>query len=236
MISIDVRGLAEVQSKLKALASDQIPYATMVAINNTAFACQKVSQNILRSSFDRPTPLITGATRVEKATKETLTARVFIDPKRVGVLITHERGGQRGLQGLEKIMRSNGFLPSGYRVVPAKGLELDQYGNAPRTLVTNIKKWLASGEYRISRNRRYFVIPVGSKAHLSPGIYLEGSGGSGKGTGGYRMRLHTGLFMIVREAVYRKRFPLIENIFDEALKVLPNETDKAIQRAIETAR
>lgn len=213
-----------------------MPYAIMMALNNTAFAVRQASQDRLKSAFDRPTPLITGATRVEKATKETLTATVFIDPKRRAVLTTHEEGGQRGLQGLEKALRGAGLLPSGYRVVPARELELDAYGNPPAGLVKNIKRWLASGAYRASRNRRYFVIPVGSTAHLFPGIYLEASGSSGKGTGNYRMRMHRGLFMIVREGVYSRRLRWAETVRAEAERVLPSEMATAIERAMETAR
>lgn len=236
MITLDIRGLDSVKSQLRNLSEKQLPYAMMLALNNTAFALRKVSQERLQAAFDRPTPLITGATRVEKATKENLTAKVLIDPKRRIVLATHEKGGQRGLQGLEKAMRGAGLLPSGYRVVPAKGLELNAYGNPPAELVKTVKKWLASGEYRVSRNRRYFVIPVGSKAHLSPGIYLEGSGSSGKGTGNYRMRQHRGLFMIVREGIYQKRLQWADTVYIEAERLLPDEMANAIERAIATAR
>lgn len=236
MITLDIRGLESVQRQLRVLADKQIPYATMLALNNTAFAVRQTSQDRLKSVFDRPTPLIIGATRVEKATKDNLTAKVLIDPKRRAVLATHEEGGQRGLQGLEKAMRGAGLLPSGYRVVPAKGLELNAYGNPPATLVNAIKKWLASGAYRISRNRRYFVIPVGSTARLSPGIYLEASGSSGKGAGGYRVRQQRGLFMLVREGVYSRRLRWAETVRAEAERLLPGEMAKAIERAIATAK
>jgi len=236
VITLDVRGLEEVQRSLRNLAQDQMPYAMMLALNDTAFAVLNKSKAQLQSVFDRPTSLITGATRVEKATKETLTAVVSIDPKRAGVLKTHEEGGGRGLQGLEKVLRSANLLPSGYRLVPAKGLVLNAYGNPPAEIVKAVKSWLASGAYRVSRNRRYFVIPIGSPSHLSPGIYLEASGSSGKGAGSYRMRQHRGLFMIVREGTYEKRLKWGDTVRSEAERLLPDEMAKAVQRAIDTAR
>ena len=113
MIDIDIRGIAEVQRLFRGLASDQIDYALTVTLNGTAFATQKVGRSQLESSFNRPTPLIKGSTRVDKATKETLTARVFIDPKRAAIIRTHEEGGQRGDQRLEKFLRNKGWLPAG---------------------------------------------------------------------------------------------------------------------------
>lgn len=235
MITLDIRGLKEVQRQLRTLADDQIPYATMVALNNTAFAVRQTSQGRLKSVFDRPTPFITDATRVEKATKDNLAAKVLIDPNRRAVLATHESGGQRGLQGLEKALRGAGLLPSGYRVVPAKGLELNAYGNPPAALINVVKKWLTSGAYRVSRNRRYFVIPVGNQSWLPPGIYLEASGSSGKGAGGYRVRQRRGMFMIVREGVYSRRLRWAETVRAEAERVLPGQMATAIGRAIATS-
>ena len=44
MIKLDIRGLPEVRSALDNLAQEQIPFAMMVAINNTAF---KVSPDLV---------------------------------------------------------------------------------------------------------------------------------------------------------------------------------------------
>lgn len=100
-LSADLRPMLDRLQNLQR----QIPYALSNAINGTLFAVRQRSQRKLEAAFDRPTRLVTGATRVEKATKQTLVGRVYIDQKRVPVIVTHETGGTRGLQGLEQLLR-----------------------------------------------------------------------------------------------------------------------------------
>lgn len=211
MITIDVRGLDSVQSKLAVLAKNQIPYATMLALNNTAFACQKVSQNVLRSSFDRPTPLITGATRVEKATKENLTVKVLIDPKRRLVLSIHQTGGVRGQKGFERKIG----LPSDWRAVPTKHMPLNQYGN-PDRIVNNRIIAAKGGKAR----GIYFIMPR-TRSKQSPGIYQLMS----------KTKIEK-LYHFVRKTQYQPIMLWEKKVVSEALNKLPEETYKAVQRAI----
>ena len=238
MITIDIRGLNEVQRQLRNLAQEQMPYAISVALNNTAFAVQAVEKQRMPTVFDRPTPLIQGAVRVEKATKETLTAAVYVDPKRV-VLMPHERGGGRGLNQLERALRGKGWLPSGYRAVPSRSMELDNYGNPKRAEVNRLIKGMAAAQgYSWSRTltQRYFCLPVGSMEPLSPGLWLEAKGKSGKGAGNYRMRKVIPLFLFVTEGQYARRLKFRETAEEEARRLLPGEMTKAIERAMATAR
>ena len=76
MIRIDVRGMDSVQAALSHLATDQIPYATMTAINTVAFRVKNALQAEMRSVFDRPTPWLLKQVTVRKATKQSLTAVV----------------------------------------------------------------------------------------------------------------------------------------------------------------
>ena len=215
MITLDVRGIDSMQRALQNLASNQIPYAMMLAVNNTAFACRKTSQDILRSSFDRPTPLITGATRVEKATKETLTAKVLIDPKRRIVLGIHQTGGVRGQKGFERRIG----LPADWRAVPTKHMPLDQYGNPDKA----VNKQIIAAKRGKARSI-YFIMP-GSKSKQSPGIYKLIS----------KIKIEK-LYHFVRKAQYQPIMPWAVKIEEEARKRLPIEAEKAIQRALDTAR
>lgn len=229
MISVDIRGLAEVQSLLKNLAQDQIPYATMVAINNTAFATQKASRARLETAFDKPTPLIKGATRVEKATKQTLTATVYIDPKRALILQTHEEGGKRGHQALERFLVGKGWLPGSWRAVPGAGMPLDAYGNPKRAEVVKVIAELNAGISGIATsNRRCFVIRPGQRSHLDPGIYRIRSRSEG--------RAILPLFLFVSTTQYRALLNWEETVATEAHRLLPDEAAKAVQRALATAR
>lgn len=132
---------------LSRLASDQIPYATMAAVNNVAFAVRSQQSQRLPQVFDRPTPLIKGAVRVVKATKESLTAKVEVDPRRTVALQAHEMGGRRNVQKLEAALRNRGLLPMGSAVVPVD-VDLDVYGNPRRAAVNQVVNWLMTGTAR----------------------------------------------------------------------------------------
>jgi hypothetical protein len=221
MIRIDVRGMAEVQAALRNLAAEQLPFAMMVALNNAAFAVQKASRAHLETAFDKPTPLIKGATRVQKATKQELTARTFIDDRRNVVLTVHEQGGPRGDQRVERFLAGNGWLPNGWRAVPTDKMPLNSYGNPKQAEITKIINGLP-GIGGVKGTRRYFVIQPGRR--LSPGIYLN--------TGGALKKL----YHMVPRAQYRPELKWLPTLEAEARAVLPGFMSAAVQKALETAR
>lgn len=240
MITLDIRGLPEIQRMLRDLAERQMPFAISSALNSAAFAVQKFEKARIPTVFDRPTPLTTNAFRIEKATKQTLTAKVYIDPKRA-VLSPHERSGARGLKQFERVLRDKGWLLSGYRAVPSRSMELDQYGNPRKAEISRIIKWAQSATNfsgRRTKTQRYFCITVGSQssARLSPGLYLQSTGGSGQGTGGYRMQVTIPLFLFVTGVRYQERLGFEETAEQEARRLLPTNMAAAVRRAIETAQ
>lgn len=229
MISIDVRGMPEIQAALRGLADEQMPYALSVALNSTAFAVQRASRARLESAFNKPTPLIKGATRVEKATKETLTATVYIDPKRAAILQTHEHGGRRGNQLLERFLVGKGWLPNGWRAIPADSMPRDSYGNPRRGEVNKIVAELsASISGIVGSNRRTFVIRPGQRSHLSPGIYRIRSRSKGAAI--------MPLYLFASVAQYRAILNWEGTVEAEARRLLPEEAAKAVKRAMDTAR
>lgn len=215
MITVDIRGLDEVQRQLRNLAQEQMPYAISVALNNTAFSLLKTSKQQLTSVFDRPTPLIQGATRVTKATKKTLAALIEIDPKRQGVLGVHEAGGPRGQKGFERKIG----LPEDWRAVPTKNMPRNEYGN-PDPAINNRIITAKGGKAR----GIYFIMP-GANSRQRPGIYqLIDKTKIAK------------LYHFVRRVQYEPRLEWMETIRTEAERILPEEMSKAVQRAMETAR
>lgn len=226
MIRVDIRNLAEVQAALRNLAEEQIPFATKSALNDTAFAVQKVSRTHLESAFDRPTPLIKGATRVEQATKKTQVARVLIDPKRAPVLNVHEQGGPRGDQRLEKFLQGKGWLPAGWRAIPTRNMPLNAYGNPKQTDVTLIINGLpdAGGG---SGFPKYFVVPAPdrNRGRLPAGIYLAL-------TSFYVSKL----YHFFPRAQYGPDLKWLPTMRAEVQRILPGITLAAVRRAIETAR
>lgn len=233
MIRIDVNGLEDVQRLMRNLATEQIPYATMVMLNNLAFAVRETSANQLASTFNQPTPLIKGATRVTKATKENLTSRTYIDDPRSKILITHELGGTRGLQTLERFLRGKGWLPSGYRAVPMPNMPLDAYGNPRRAEINKIILALANGMTgKRAARTTYFLIPLGVGSRLHPGIYLKSFGN----VQGFRVNAISPMYWFTSQPAYQAMLKWDDTMRAEALRIAPEEARKAVERAIETAR
>ena len=229
MITLDLRGLDSVQQAFSGLASGQIPYALSLSLNNTAFKLLPKSKQHLASTFDRPTPLIKGATRVQKATKESLEAVVYIDPKRAPILQTHELGGARGDQTIERFLKRKGWLPSGWRAIPSVSIPKDAYGNPKRSEINLIISELSSGISGVRySSRRCFVIRVGVRSHLHPGVYRTKSRSVD--------RAIMPLYLFVSRAQYRAVLEWETVIKTEAGQLLPAEAEKAVRRAIETAR
>lgn len=225
MLTVDVRGMGEVQRMLCNLATEQMPYAISTALNSTAFAVQKTERQRLPSVFDRPTPLIKGALRVEKSTKQNLTAVVYADPKRAAILKTHEVGGPRSDQKLERYLRGKGWLASGWRAVPTDKMKLNSYGNPAQAEVNKIIAGLPSISGIRGDRRRHFVVPAGRGRGLSPGIYRRGA--------------KTGLLKLyhfVSQAVYSPRWGFEAAAHAQATRELPDLMSAAIDRAIRTAR
>lgn len=223
MISLDISGLPEIQRMLRNLADEQMPYAISTALNSTAFAVQKFEKQRIPTVFDRPTPLIQGAFRVEKATKQELTAKVYVDPKRAVILKTHEEGGPRGNQKLERYLREKGWLAAGWRAIATDNVKRNSYGNPSQAEVNKIIAGLP-GISGIKGERRVFVIPQ-QRGPLSPGIYRTLS-----------KTAIVKLYHFVSQAQYRERLGFAESARDEATRLLPGLMSAAIERAIRTAR
>lgn len=228
MIALDVRGMPEIQSMLRNLAAEQMPFAISSALNSAAFAVQKQQKSRMPNVFNRPTPLIKGAFRVEKSTKQSLTAVVFVDPKRAVILQTHEEGGQRGDQKLERYLKGKGWLAVGWRAVPTDKMPKNSYGNPRQAVVNKVIAALPSIGGLRGDKRRHFVIQPNRGRGLSPGIYrvLSRSGG-----GAIQKLYH-----FVATAQYRPSLEFEETSKAEASRILPGLMEKAIARAIATAR
>ena len=61
---------------LKGVQKKQIPFATMVALNDVAFDCRSLVQKSLPRRFDRPTKGLISSVQVVKSKKKNLTATV----------------------------------------------------------------------------------------------------------------------------------------------------------------
>jgi hypothetical protein len=165
VIKLDIRGLPEVRSALNNLAQEQIPFAMMVAINNTAFKVRAALQDEMKSVFDRPTPWLIRQVAVAKATKTSLTA-VVGTPEGIRDMYGNPTGFSRTsssgvyeriispqswvvavICGLLMELEKAGILPPGWRAVPAPDAPLDSYGNLSAQWWMMLLSWLNAAQW-----------------------------------------------------------------------------------------
>lgn len=130
----------------------QMTYATSVALNKTAAAVKDAINKDILARFDRPTPYTQNALRIQRATRDSLTAHVnFKDAAGKGIsadryLGPQVYGGGRHQKRSEHALQSVGMSVGQY-MVPAAGAELDAYGNVSRGQTIRVLSYLqAFGE------------------------------------------------------------------------------------------
>lgn len=186
----DLRSIA---AQIGNVPKTMIPYAAATALTRTAAKLAHESiPDEMRRVFDRPTPWILSGLFSERATKDSLSARVGVrdnywhggtPPE--NILVPEVRGGPRKQKRYEKMLEYRGVLPSGWITVPGQGANLDQYGSIARGQITQILSQtgsfqLAGSSHNMTTGRsainaqkraggRFFVVPPGKRKQ--PGIY-----------------------------------------------------------------
>lgn len=169
----------------------QSNYATMQAINDSAYAVRGDLQRGMQSSFQGVTPYMVRSIWVRSATKQSLTASVWpkhnggsgYDPQKI--LASQVFGGDRKIKGYERALQRLGILPSGMSAVPSKACPLDGYGNPQRgALLKIISYFRAKGGAAAvtdtkrargiaSKGQRYIISKgMGKTHHLAMGVWL----------------------------------------------------------------
>lgn len=231
---------------LDRFLNEQHPFALSLALNATAFGVRQDIQADMRRIFANPVRWTLGGVRYSKATKKALTATVFIsEDGGKGIapakyLLAEVEGGQRRAKRMERALQAKGLLPAGWYAVPSRDLPLDEYGNVKGGLVSRIlsdlgafseagytanrvtKRKARSSGRTFKRSSRYFSVAPGGRGQ--PGIYTITAGGVRP------------VFIYVREARYVQRFPFDELAYGHAQKRFAGEYDKAMARALATAR
>ena len=193
-VQVVVTGLDDIQRNLGS-AGKQVAFAASRAINTTAFAVNAaIKDELQRRVQGGATPYTLRAFRVEKSTKQNLTALVALRTDRPGgeagggtpydqALAHLFTGGVRRWKRVEGYLRSIGVLPDGLMAVPGKACPLDARGNIPRATFRAITVDLAqagpSRQTRASARRAamgaaataHFVALPGNTSKLHPGIY-----------------------------------------------------------------
>jgi hypothetical protein len=247
-IDIDPTKLIE---RCSDLEKKQLPFATMLAINDAMFDVREGWKKEITTVFDRPTPLTINAVLYKKATLQNLTAEVFLrDEATKGTppsryLIEQVEGDDRAEKPFEFLLRNAGIIGGNEFVVPARNFPLDAFGNVPGGVLTAILSDLqgsrdakanSTAESRRRRSRRKNV----EKAH----VYFYDRGDRGKLPRGIYQRQGTragsGIRMVLAIVEgaprYSKRFDayaIASRIFNASF---PIRFDERLAFAVRTAK
>ena len=127
-IRINIKSnVKEITKDLKREQKKQIPFATMIAINNTLFQLRKEMGKQTTKKLDRPTPFTQRGFLVEKASKKNLKGMLYIRDEVAKYLKYQIEGGIR--------------TPKKKKIgVPTGKANLNKYGNVPGAKKGYIKK------------------------------------------------------------------------------------------------
>lgn len=138
-----------VERSLKNLHK-QTGYALMQAINDTAFDVRKAEQREMDDSFEPLRPYVRRGVKVEKATRETLAARVYLEtsPNKGNavnsILRAQVFGGTRKLKKFERALIAKKVMPDDHYAVPGAAAQLDKYGDMKASQIQQILSWFST--------------------------------------------------------------------------------------------
>lgn len=189
MIEVKINGLTELKGYFEAVAKNQMPFATMNALNDVAFEIRTKQIDLIKSTFRNPKPQTAKNVFVKKATKQSLRAVVLFDQiYNKGIdeyMLANIDGGRRTMKPSEKRLGS-------YYVPGMGGAKLDKYGNMKGGQITqvlsrmgrfgdvagyNMNQTAASKRRRGPKAAEYFMVQQ-KHGGLMPGIYQRMKGHS----------------------------------------------------------
>ncbi len=239
-IKIDTSGL---ERQLKALANDQVPYATAQALNAVAFKVKKETGPAeMRSVFDKPTPWTLRSLYVRKANKRNLRAVVGFgndlyskSRSSPNEILGHQlSGGGRREKGLEVWLRNAGMISAGEFVTPGSAAKLDSYGNMSRGQVMQIISQLRIGSdrnaWKSTSTRSKRSVKRAGRIFWSRGGHLHR--GAWKAVGSSVVPL----LIVVGQPQYKARFNLQKVVSQTVNQHFDREFKTALQRAIANPR
>ncbi len=203
-----------------AAMTKQLPFATSQALNSTAFDARKAINGATRQYFDRPTPFIQNAYRVQRSTKRNLVAIVFPEAKREPYLRRNVTGGQRGTKPFEAkyLSEASRSVSKGSKLIPA-AIRRNAQGNVSLAALRRISGQVGTN----GRNSVFIGTPRGG--NRPPGVYQRSTKG----------RL-VPLFVAVPSATYRPIFPVREIGTKVAERRFGRYLRSSLERALATAR
>jgi hypothetical protein len=188
MMTIDTRtrSVAAQLAQLRSVPQRIIPYATATALTRAAQAAQQDIRASMLSVFKAPTEYTLNATYVSPATKDKLSASVFVKnlTSRGGTLpedylFPEVEGGSRKNKRFELALRYSGWLPAGWYAITLRAAAslLNESGDLPGATVRRILMAIGARQAKSKRAqaaaaKEFFCIaPDQARGRLRAGVY-----------------------------------------------------------------
>lgn len=199
---------------LDKIQRQQLPFATSLALNQTAEFMAVNLNNDTRKYLDRPTPFTQRAFTIKRSSKRNLTALIFAKPAQAEYLKWQIKGGTRRPKG---------------RAIPLpttepENIKLNRYGNMPR----NVIKRLSARPDTFS-GTMFGIAGLWQRGHYSK----KGRFSTSSTKRGSNIRL---LAAYEPSASYKPRFPYERLTKGYARSGFKPFFDKALARALRTAK
>jgi hypothetical protein len=198
----------------------QLPFAISQALNSVGFDTRTALKGASQTYFNKPTPFIQNAWRVDKSNKRNLVVTIFPDAKREPYLRANITGGRRGTKPFEaKLLgAASSGLSEGSKLIPAV-VRRNAQGNVSLAALRRI-----TGQIGTTGKGSVFVgTPAGGGR--PPGVYQRGTKG----------RL-VPLFVAVPSATYRPIFPINQIGQKVVDRRFGNYLRSSLERAVASAR
>jgi hypothetical protein len=128
--------IADVTKSLNRIQRRQIPFATSVAINDTAFGLQKEIKRQMPMKLDRPTPWTVSGVMVLKSKKTDLQAFVYM----AGARGLPKESADRNKYISYQVNGGTRYPKKSKIPIPSKNLKVNKYGNMPRNKIRSLIK------------------------------------------------------------------------------------------------
>lgn len=205
-----------------AALARQMPFATSLALNRTAFDIRQLFNYETQRYFDRPVPFTQRAFLVDRSTKQNLEAVVYAEARRARYLRFGIDGGLRPQKGLERkfLGQQVGNIPAGAQLRPTGAVRRDSGGNVSLATLRSISSKVApSGANSVMVGK-----PRGGAR--PPGIYQRTTAN----------KLRPLFIASSARAGYRPRFPIGQLGTQLAEQRFMGYLISSLEQAIATAR
>ncbi|MEX3635970.1 hypothetical protein [Paraburkholderia sp. BR14320] len=116
--------------RFNAQTQKQIPFAASIAINATAKLVQAGERENMKAKLDNPTPFTLNSLSIQRSSKKSLSATVFVKDRAAWYLEPYEAGG---------VNRLNPYPDGGTTLLKPAAQRVNQYGNLPRGTTQSLK-------------------------------------------------------------------------------------------------